>query len=215
MVLKMPSSLRAADCGVSTLIGVAKYLKPANFPGSLVNARNIQSGTGAKTFSCSTSSPHAGHQTMNPPCPRVSICGCSFPAVQRNSPCGWNSKCLPPLRVTWARVSGRLARAYQTCASTCCKSASMTTNFSPVGTPISASGQCVHQLSITSKSTLASLKPRSVRGDLLAAQGKHGPSHASFRRGVEAARRTGSLAFERKLSILADETAANAFLERS
>jgi predicted ATPase len=54
-----------------------------------------------------------------------------------------------------------------------------------------------------------------VQGNLLAAQGKHVPARASFRRGIEAARRTGSLAFERKLSILANETAAAASLERS
>jgi predicted ATPase len=54
-----------------------------------------------------------------------------------------------------------------------------------------------------------------VQGDLLAAQGKHEPAHASFRRGIEAARRAGSLAFERRLSILAGRTAATASTERS
>jgi DNA-binding SARP family transcriptional activator/predicted ATPase len=54
-----------------------------------------------------------------------------------------------------------------------------------------------------------------VHGDLLAAEGKRESAHASFRRGLEAARRSGSLAFERKLSILADQTAATASIERS
>ena len=54
-----------------------------------------------------------------------------------------------------------------------------------------------------------------VQGELIAAQGKPGPARASFRLGIEAARRTGSLAFERRLSILADRTAAAASTERS
>jgi DNA-binding SARP family transcriptional activator/predicted ATPase len=54
-----------------------------------------------------------------------------------------------------------------------------------------------------------------VQGELIAAQGKPGPACASFRLGIEAARRTGSLAFERRLSILAGRTAAAASTERS
>jgi DNA-binding SARP family transcriptional activator/predicted ATPase len=54
-----------------------------------------------------------------------------------------------------------------------------------------------------------------VQGDLLAAEGKLEPARASYRRGVQAARRSGSLAFERKLLILADRTAAAASTERS
>jgi DNA-binding SARP family transcriptional activator/predicted ATPase len=54
-----------------------------------------------------------------------------------------------------------------------------------------------------------------VHGDLLAAEGKLEPARASFRRGLEAARRSGSLAFERRLSILANRTAAIASTERS
>jgi DNA-binding SARP family transcriptional activator/predicted ATPase len=54
-----------------------------------------------------------------------------------------------------------------------------------------------------------------VQGDLLAAEGKSEPARASFRRGLEAARRSGSLAFERRLSILADGTAAAPSSERS
>jgi DNA-binding SARP family transcriptional activator/predicted ATPase len=54
-----------------------------------------------------------------------------------------------------------------------------------------------------------------VHGDLLAAEGKRESARASFRRGLEAARRSGSLAFERKLSILANQTAATASIERS
>jgi DNA-binding SARP family transcriptional activator/predicted ATPase len=54
-----------------------------------------------------------------------------------------------------------------------------------------------------------------VQGDLLAAEGKHDAARASFRRGVEAARRVGSLALERRLSFLAGGTAATASLERS
>jgi predicted ATPase len=54
-----------------------------------------------------------------------------------------------------------------------------------------------------------------VQGDLVAAEGKPEPARDSYRRGVEAARRSGSLALERKLSILADGTAATASTERS
>jgi predicted ATPase len=54
-----------------------------------------------------------------------------------------------------------------------------------------------------------------VQGDLLAAEGKPEAARASFRRGLEAARCSGSLAFERKLSILAGGTAATASTERS
>ena len=53
-----------------------------------------------------------------------------------------------------------------------------------------------------------------VQGDLLAAEGKAEPARASYRRGLEAARLSGSLAFERKLSLLAGGTAA-ASSERS
>jgi hypothetical protein len=41
------------------------------------------------------------------------------------------------------------------------------------------------------------------------------PAHASYLRGIEAARRSGSLAFEQKLLILADRTATTASAERS
>jgi predicted ATPase len=54
-----------------------------------------------------------------------------------------------------------------------------------------------------------------VQGDLLAADGKPEPSRASFQRGLEAARQSGSLAFERRLSILAGGTARTASTERS
>lgn len=54
-----------------------------------------------------------------------------------------------------------------------------------------------------------------VHGDMLTAEGKLEPARASFRRGVDAARRSGSLALERKLSILADGTAATTSTERS
>jgi DNA-binding SARP family transcriptional activator/predicted ATPase len=54
-----------------------------------------------------------------------------------------------------------------------------------------------------------------VQGDLLAAQGRPEPARASYRQGLEAARRSGSLAFERRLSILADGTAASPSTERS
>jgi adenylate cyclase len=54
-----------------------------------------------------------------------------------------------------------------------------------------------------------------VQGNLLAAEGKREPARASFRRGIEAARRSGSMAFERRLSILADGTAAATATERS
>jgi DNA-binding SARP family transcriptional activator/predicted ATPase len=54
-----------------------------------------------------------------------------------------------------------------------------------------------------------------VQGDLLAAEGKSEAARASFRRGVDAARRVGSLALERRLSILAGRTAATTSLERS
>ena len=54
-----------------------------------------------------------------------------------------------------------------------------------------------------------------VQGELLAAEGKAEPARASLRRGIDAARRSGSLAFERKLLTLAGGTAASASAERS
>ncbi|HYM12159.1 MAG TPA: hypothetical protein VEU62_15595, partial [Bryobacterales bacterium] len=54
-----------------------------------------------------------------------------------------------------------------------------------------------------------------VQGGLLAAEGKPEAARASFRRGLAAARRCGSLAFERRLSILADGTAEASSTERS
>jgi DNA-binding SARP family transcriptional activator/predicted ATPase len=54
-----------------------------------------------------------------------------------------------------------------------------------------------------------------VQGELLAAEGKPEAARASYQRGLEAARRSGSLAFERRLSILADGTAATTSTERS
>ncbi len=54
-----------------------------------------------------------------------------------------------------------------------------------------------------------------VQGELLAAEGKPEDARASFRQGVDAARRAGSLAFERKLLTLAGGTAASASTERS
>lgn len=54
-----------------------------------------------------------------------------------------------------------------------------------------------------------------VQGDLLAAEGKTEQARACFRRGIEAARRSGSLALERKLSELANGTVAPAATERS
>jgi DNA-binding SARP family transcriptional activator/predicted ATPase len=53
-----------------------------------------------------------------------------------------------------------------------------------------------------------------MQGHLLGAEGKPESALASFRRGVEAARRSGSVALERRLSILADGTAATASTER-
>ncbi len=54
-----------------------------------------------------------------------------------------------------------------------------------------------------------------VQGTLLAAGGRSEAARASFQRGLEAARRSGSLAFERRLSILADRTAETSSTERS
>jgi predicted ATPase len=53
-----------------------------------------------------------------------------------------------------------------------------------------------------------------AQGELLAGQGKTEPARTSFRRGLEAARRSGSLALQRKLSILADGTPAIPATER-
>ena len=53
-----------------------------------------------------------------------------------------------------------------------------------------------------------------VLGELLAGQGKTGAAHASFLKGLEAARRSGSLALQRKLTILADRTPTIAVTER-
>ncbi|HEY7388533.1 MAG TPA: AAA family ATPase [Bryobacteraceae bacterium] len=54
-----------------------------------------------------------------------------------------------------------------------------------------------------------------VQGELLAGQGKTGAARDSFERGVEAARRAGSVAFEQKLTILAGGTPVTVFTERS
>ncbi|MBV8865899.1 MAG: AAA family ATPase [Acidobacteriaceae bacterium] len=54
-----------------------------------------------------------------------------------------------------------------------------------------------------------------TEGELLATEGKTAAAHISFRRGLEAARRSGSLASERRLSILADGTAGTTVTERS
>jgi predicted ATPase len=53
-----------------------------------------------------------------------------------------------------------------------------------------------------------------VQGELLNAQGNRAAAQESFERGVEAARRAGSLAFERKLSPGAGGTAISASSER-
>jgi len=54
-----------------------------------------------------------------------------------------------------------------------------------------------------------------VQGNLLAAEGRREAARVSFQKGLEAARRSGSQAFERRLSVLADGTAATASIERS
>jgi predicted ATPase len=54
-----------------------------------------------------------------------------------------------------------------------------------------------------------------VHGDLLAAEGRTESARDSYRRGLEAARRCGSLAFERRLSRLAGGTSAAASADRS
>ena len=54
-----------------------------------------------------------------------------------------------------------------------------------------------------------------VQGTLLAADGKLEAARASFRRGLEAARQVGSLAFERKMLVLAGGTVETASTERS
>ena len=54
-----------------------------------------------------------------------------------------------------------------------------------------------------------------VQGDLLASQRKPGPAQASYRQGLGAAQLSGSLALERKLSLLAGRTATAASAERS
>jgi len=54
-----------------------------------------------------------------------------------------------------------------------------------------------------------------VQGALLAAGGKPGEARAIYRRGIQAARQSGSLAFERRLLILAAGTAATAPTELS
>src|SRR5262249_15075921 len=54
-----------------------------------------------------------------------------------------------------------------------------------------------------------------AQGNLLAAEGKLESARISFQRGIEAARRSGSLAFERRLSILLDGTGATICTERS
>jgi DNA-binding SARP family transcriptional activator/predicted ATPase len=54
-----------------------------------------------------------------------------------------------------------------------------------------------------------------VQGNLLAAEGKDEAARASYQRGVESAQKSGSLAFARRLSILAGRTATTASTERS
>ena len=54
-----------------------------------------------------------------------------------------------------------------------------------------------------------------MQANLLIADGKPGPARTSVRLGIEAARRTGSLEFERRLLILTDGTAATSSTERS
>ena len=54
-----------------------------------------------------------------------------------------------------------------------------------------------------------------TEGELLLCEGKTEAARASFRRGLEAARRSGSLAFEHKLLRLLGGTAASASTERS
>ncbi|MBV8810237.1 MAG: AAA family ATPase, partial [Acidobacteriaceae bacterium] len=53
-----------------------------------------------------------------------------------------------------------------------------------------------------------------AQGNLLTAEGKFELARASFQRGLEAARLSGSLAFERKVSFLANGTAAATAIER-
>ena len=53
-----------------------------------------------------------------------------------------------------------------------------------------------------------------TQGELLLCEGRGEAARASFRRGIEAARRSGALAFERKLSRLPGGTAASASAER-
>src|SRR6516225_10708835 len=137
-------------------------------------ASTNHSGTSASAPSCSTSYPQAGHQIMYPPRPRVSTPRQILLALFLKSGCGLNKRWRPPERVTCLRVIGRLVSWYHCCASGCWKSRTSTTNFSPVGTPIRASGNCRHQLRIISGSVDASLKPRAVYGVLLSWQGKTG-----------------------------------------
>ena len=61
----------------------------------------------------------------------------------------------------------------------------------------------------------ASAELHRVHGDLLASEGKLETARVSYRKGLEAAQHCGSLAFERKLSILANETSRRASTERS
>src|SRR5262249_60875394 len=81
-----------------------------------------------------------------------------------------------PLRVMCVRVSGRFALPYHCAASTCLpQSMASTTNLTPVGTPIRASGHRAHHAVIRSGSVVASLKPCGVSGDLLSPHGKIAP----------------------------------------
>jgi predicted ATPase len=54
-----------------------------------------------------------------------------------------------------------------------------------------------------------------VHGDLLASEGKAGPANTSYRKGIEAAQHSGSLAFEKRLLTLVGGTVASASTERS
>ncbi len=54
-----------------------------------------------------------------------------------------------------------------------------------------------------------------LQGELLAAEGKREQSQASFQRGLDAARQSGSLALERRISLSLDGTAISSPVERS
>jgi hypothetical protein len=95
-----------------------------------------------------------------------------FPLVLRSPPSGDRKyRCIPPVGVCTVGVSGRIGQSILPKVSSpsgppSLRSMSSTTYLTPVGMPISAAGQRVHQAVMMAMSLVASFRPCSVRGRL-------------------------------------------------